>query len=99
MSDLTALVALITGAGKGSGRILAKALAERGVSVAANDISPVNVEGAVDEINVASMNGLDEFTRQAARELSLYGIRVYAVESARDKIVERVFALLNAYDE
>ena len=43
-------VALITGAGKGSGRILAQALAERGAIVAANDISPVNVEEVVDQI-------------------------------------------------
>ena len=44
-------VILITGAGKGSGRILAKALAERGAIIAANDISPINVEDAVVEIN------------------------------------------------
>ena len=46
---------------------------------------------------VASMNGLDGFTREAARELSPHGIRVYAVENAGDKIVEEVFALLDAY--
>lgn len=44
-------IVLITGAGKGSGRILAKAFAERGAIVAANDISPINVEQVVDEIN------------------------------------------------
>ena len=44
-------VVLITGAGKGAGRLLAQAFAERGASVAANDISPVNVEQVVDQIN------------------------------------------------
>ena len=44
---------------------------------------------------VASMNGLDAFTCQAARELSPYGIHVYAVKNIADKIVEDVFALLD----
>jgi 3-oxoacyl-[acyl-carrier protein] reductase len=43
-------VVLITGAGKGCGRILAKAFAERGACVAANDISPINVDQVVNEI-------------------------------------------------
>ena len=51
MIELKDKVVLITGAGKGSGRILAQALAERGAIVAANDISPINVEEIVDEIN------------------------------------------------
>jgi len=205
MNDLKDKVILITGAGKGCGRILAKAFAERGAIVAANDISPINLEEVVDRINlqgghskayiedvakklgaqhlikqveddfghvdvlinhaavephiplldmdewdwrrvmdvnltgaflmiqsvgrvmreqgsgviinlitapdsevqhalaeprgseaafVASMNGLEGLTHAAARELNPYGIRVYAVENAGDKIVEDVFALL-----
>jgi NAD(P)-dependent dehydrogenase (short-subunit alcohol dehydrogenase family) len=43
-------VILITGAGKGSGRALAEAFAERGARVAANDISPVNVDEVVNGI-------------------------------------------------
>ena len=211
MNNLKDKVVVITGAGKGSGRLLAKAFAERGASVAANDISPINVEQVVDEINgqggrakayiedvakkvgvqnlinqveddfgridilinhaavqpnvpllsmdewdwhrvldvnltgvflmtqsagrvmrekgggvpplaslkdslgasgviinlvtetvrdekqeaafVASMSGLAGFTRQAARELSPYGIHVYAVENTRDTIIASVFAL------
>jgi len=48
--DLKNKIILITGAGKGAGRALALAFAERGAVIAANDISPVNVEQVVAEI-------------------------------------------------
>ena len=51
MNQLKDKVVLITGAGKGSGRALALAFAERGALVAANDISPINVELVVAEIS------------------------------------------------
>jgi NAD(P)-dependent dehydrogenase (short-subunit alcohol dehydrogenase family) len=47
MNDFKDKVVLITGAGKGSGRLLADAFAARGAFVAANDISPVNVDEVV----------------------------------------------------
>jgi NAD(P)-dependent dehydrogenase (short-subunit alcohol dehydrogenase family) len=202
MDKLKDKVVLITGAGKGSGRILAQAFAERGGLVAANDISPINVEEVVNQIVakgghaktyiedvakkvgaqnivnqveddfgridilinhaavephvslldmdewdwhrvldvnltgaflmtqsvgrlmrawgsgvilnlitgrthneskeaafVASMNGLAGLTRQAALELGPHGIRVYTVENVSEKIVERVFALLELQTE
>jgi len=51
MDNLKDKIVLITGAGKGSGQILAKAFADHGAIVAANDLSPINVEAVVDEIN------------------------------------------------
>ena len=199
MDKLTDKIVLITGAGKGSGRRLAQAFAEQGAIVAANDVSPINVEEVVDQIVaeggrakayiddiakkvavqniinqveddfgridilinhaavepniplldmdewdwhrtldvnltgaflmtqsvgrvmraqgsgviinlitdvagetaqskaafIATMNGLDGFTRQAARELNPYGIQVYSVMNTSEKIVNRVFALLD----
>ena len=50
MNHLKDKVVLITGAGKGAGQALALAFAERGAIVAANDISPINVELVVAEI-------------------------------------------------
>jgi NAD(P)-dependent dehydrogenase (short-subunit alcohol dehydrogenase family) len=50
MNDLKDKVVLITGAGKGAGRALALAFAERDAIVAANDISPINLEIVVAEI-------------------------------------------------
>jgi NAD(P)-dependent dehydrogenase (short-subunit alcohol dehydrogenase family) len=50
MDTLKDKIVLITGAGKGSGRLLALAFAAQGAIVAANDVSPVNVEEVVDQI-------------------------------------------------
>lgn len=196
--DLKNEVVLITGAGKGSGRLLAQALALQGARIAANDISPVNLDEVVDQIStqggqakgyvediakkvgaqyvvkqveedfgridilinhasvephvplldmdewdwhrvlevnltgtflmtqsvgrimrargggvilnliskaetgaafIASMRGLEGLSAQAGRELGGYGIRVHAVESDEDQVVEKVMALLAREEE
>jgi NAD(P)-dependent dehydrogenase (short-subunit alcohol dehydrogenase family) len=51
MDNIKDKVVLITGAGKGRGRLLAQAFAERGAQVAANDISPVNLDPLVESGN------------------------------------------------
>ena len=56
MTDFKEKVVLITGAGKGSGRKLAKAFAQQGAIVAANDISPINVGTVVEEIQAQGGN-------------------------------------------
>ncbi len=50
MMNLKDKVILITGAGRGFGRSLAKALAKEGAIIAANDITPVNLDIVMDEI-------------------------------------------------
>ena len=49
--ELKNKVILITGAGKGNGRLLSEEFSKRGAIIAANDISPINVEDVVTKIN------------------------------------------------
>jgi NAD(P)-dependent dehydrogenase (short-subunit alcohol dehydrogenase family) len=50
MGNFENKVILVTGAGKGTGRVLAQAFAQQGATVAANDISPVNLDETVRQI-------------------------------------------------
>jgi NAD(P)-dependent dehydrogenase (short-subunit alcohol dehydrogenase family) len=51
---LTGKVVLVTGAGRGTGRRVAEAFADQGARVAANDISPVNLDETVAHIRASS---------------------------------------------
>ncbi|MDK1028847.1 MAG: SDR family NAD(P)-dependent oxidoreductase [Anaerolineae bacterium] len=51
MKDFNGRAVLITGAGKGLGSRLAESFSQQGARVAANDISPLNVEKVVKKIN------------------------------------------------
>lgn len=83
MSHLKDKVILITGAGKGAGRALALAFAERGAVVAANDISPINVEQVVAEI-VAQGGKAKAYVEDIAKKVGVQ----YLVNSVEDDFGE-----------
>ena len=84
MNNLKDKVILITGAGKGSGSLLARAFAERGAIVAVNDISPVNVEAVVDEI-VKQGGHAKAYIEDVAKKMGVQNL-VNQVEDDFDRI-------------
>lgn len=63
-------VVLITGTGKGKGRTLAEEFAKRGASVAANDISPINV----DELAAQSGGRIKAYVDDVAKKVAAQSI-------------------------
>ena len=73
MNDFKDKVVLITGAGKGSGRVLAEAFAAQGAFVALNDISPVNVDEVVTDI-ISHGGKAKSYLEDVARKLALQSL-------------------------
>jgi len=63
-------IVLITGAGKGKGRALAEALSKRGAIIAANDISPVNLDDLVNQ----SGGKIKAYTEDIAKKVGVQTI-------------------------
>jgi NAD(P)-dependent dehydrogenase (short-subunit alcohol dehydrogenase family) len=85
---------------KGSGAIINLITPSRNEPALSVSSLKEEAEGAAGEAAfIASMSGLDGLTHQAARELSPFGIEIYAVENVSEKIIENVFALLDVQME
>ena len=89
MDYLKDKVVLITGAGKGAGRALAEAFAERGAFVAANDISPINVDEVVAKI-VARGDKARAYIEDVAKKVGVQAL----VKSVEDEL-GRIHILVN----
>jgi NAD(P)-dependent dehydrogenase (short-subunit alcohol dehydrogenase family) len=73
MADFTGKIVLITGAGKGAGRRVAKAFADQGASVAVNDISPVNLDETVALI-IASGGQAKAYVEDIAKKMPVQAL-------------------------
>lgn len=89
MKEFSGKVVLITGAGRGTGRTLARELAARGVTLALNDISPLNVDTVVEE-TLAAGGRAKAYIHDVAKKV--------AVQAMVNQVVDdfgRIDALVN----
>ncbi len=70
MNEFSNPIVLITGAGRGAGRRLAEILAAKGAIIAANDISPVNLDTTIENIHVQGGQGRD-FVADIANKMAV----------------------------
>lgn len=75
-------VALVTGAGRGLGRVLAEALAERGAIIAANDITPIHLDETVEHIQAAG-GRVKEYIFDVAKRLPVQAMLNLVLEDWR----------------
>ena len=73
MPDLKDRIVLVTGAGKGTGRRIAEAFAARGAVVAANDVSPVNLDETVANI-LAAGGKVKAYVEDIAKKMPIQGL-------------------------
>jgi meso-butanediol dehydrogenase/(S,S)-butanediol dehydrogenase/diacetyl reductase len=74
MPDLNGKVILITGAGRGSGRELALALAAQGATIAANDISPLNVDEVAHQISLSGRGQARVYLHDVAKKVAVQAL-------------------------
>ena len=73
MGDLTDKIVLVTGAGKGIGRAVAEAFAARGAIVAANDITPINLDETIARIT-ASGGRVKAYVEDIAKKMPVQAL-------------------------
>ncbi|KAF0109086.1 MAG: putative oxidoreductase [Anaerolineaceae bacterium] len=72
-NEFAGKVVLVTGAGKGTGRLVAEAFAARGATVAADDITPVNLDETVAHI-IAAGGRVKAYIADIAKKLPVQGL-------------------------